>query len=211
MSPDTDSEPAAPAVDAVEQDEQVAEVSEATDTGQAPEQDAGPAVEESDTGSAEVVADGSGEVATDDANEESTGASTPVTVVASRPIVLVAPDTSVRFQADLQSSSRWIDSRDDATGTLQIMLLSQDRFNENAYYDYIDKLDRQGVDISEVRVFQTWTGNRAVFSVVFGEYSSRGAAAAARGDLVAELRQADPVARSVGSLREEMQRLRERN
>ncbi|MFC1560453.1 hypothetical protein ACFL3W_00745 [Pseudomonadota bacterium] len=133
------------------------------------------------------------------------------------PAASVAPSSrltvagSDRLQRDIQASLEWIDGRADSVGTLQIMLLSQARFDENLYYAHIDRLARQGVDTSQVRILQTLTGNKKVFSVVYGEYQSRGAAGVAEADLPSLLQDASPVPRSVGSLKEEMRRLEGQN
>ena len=91
------------------------------------------------------------------------------------------------------------------------MLLSHQPFDESTYYDYIDGLARQGVDTSQIRILQTLTVNKKVFSVVYGEYQNRGAARVARADLPSVLQKASPIPRSVGALREEMRRLEGQN
>ena len=116
-----------------------------------------------------------------------------------------------RLLQDLQASLEWINSRDSRVGTLQILLLSQNRFDDRAYYEYLDRLSEQGGDISEVRIFATYTGDQKVFSVVYGEYQNRGAANAAKTDLPPILQDAAPIGRSVGGLMEEIQRLEGKN
>ena len=54
------------------------------------------------------------------------------------------------------------------------MLLSQKRFDERAYYDYVERLISQGIDVSRLRIFETYTVNQKVYSVVYGEFPSRG-------------------------------------
>jgi septal ring-binding cell division protein DamX len=116
-----------------------------------------------------------------------------------------------RLLQDLQASLEWINSRDSRVGTMQIMLLRQNRFEDRVYYKYLDRLSEQGIDISEVRIFETHTGNQKMFSVVYGEYQSRGAANAAKTDLPLILQDAAPIGRSVGGLMEEIQRLEGKN
>jgi len=118
---------------------------------------------------------------------------------------------SDRLTRDLQISKEWIDSQEAQVGTLQIMFLRQLRFDEESYYDYIDRLGRQGVDTSRIRILETLTGNQKVFSVVYGEYQSRGAAGLAESDLPVILRKASPIPRSVGALKQEMRRLEGQN
>jgi hypothetical protein len=116
-----------------------------------------------------------------------------------------------RLLQDLQTSLEWIISRDNRVGTLQIMLLRQNRFDDRVYYEYLDRLSEQGVDISQVRIFATYTGDHKVFSVVYGEYQNRRAANAAMTDLPPILQDAAPIGRSVGGLMEEIQRLEGKN
>ena len=123
----------------------------------------------------------------------------------------MTPAGSSRFQRDIRTSLEWIDGRPGDVGTLQIMLLTQERFDEHTYYDYIDRLARQGVDTSQIRILKTLTVNKKLFSVVYGEYQNRGAARVARADLPNVLRETSPIPRSVGALKEEMRRLESQN
>jgi septal ring-binding cell division protein DamX len=118
---------------------------------------------------------------------------------------------SARLRRDLQSSLEWINARESRTGTLQIMLLSQARFDERLYYEHLAQLASQGVDVSRIRIFESYTANKPVLSVVYGEYPSRAAANGAKPDLPPILRKIGPVARSVGGLRVEIERLGEQN
>jgi hypothetical protein len=122
-----------------------------------------------------------------------------------------APSASGRLQRDLQTSLEWINGRDSDVGTLQVMVLTQKRFDERIYYRYVERLARQGVDISQLRIFETYTNNQRVFSVVFGEFPGRGAANAAKANLPKILLEAAPIPRSVGGLIAEIQRLEAEN
>ena len=148
-------------------------------------------------------------------NDDSTTANSTQTEPESLPAIAVVPPTvlsvSARVQRDLQTSLDWINSRDSAIGTLQIMMLSQDRFDDRVYYEYLDRLSGQGVDISELKILATYTNNQNVFSVVFGEYQNRNAAKAAMKDLPQILRDIAPIPRSVGGLMAEMRRLEGQN
>jgi septal ring-binding cell division protein DamX len=111
----------------------------------------------------------------------------------------------------MRTSLEWIDGRAGNVGTLQIMLLSQQRFDEIYYYEYIDRLDREGVDVSQIRILPTMAGSKKQVSVVYGEYESWGAAGVAGADLPSVLQQASPIPRSVGALKTEMRRLERQN
>jgi septal ring-binding cell division protein DamX len=125
--------------------------------------------------------------------------------------VLAAPSATSRLQRDLQASLEWINGRDSEVGTLQVMVLSQKRFDERIYYGYVERLARQGIDISQLRIFETYTNNQQVYSVVFGEFQNRRAANAAKADLPKILLETAPIPRSVGGLISEIQRLEAEN
>ena len=149
-------------------------------------------------------------------NEDSTPANAPPLEPESTPVTAavlqqLTQAESSRLQGDLQSSREWINSRDSRVGTLQISVLSQNHFDDRVYYEYLDRLSGQGVDISKLRILPTYTGNQKVFSVVYGEYQDRKAAYAAKTDLPQILQDTAPIPRSVGGLMTEMQRLEGKN
>ena len=116
------------------------------------------------------------------------------------------PDTG-RFERDLKDSYAWVTSKTGSVGTLQIMLLSFKTFDEAVYYEYVESLAKQQVDIAQLKVFKTYTGGAEVYSVFYGEYASRQIANKAKGKLPEVLRKISPVARSVGGILKEIRRL----
>ncbi len=137
--------------------------------------------------------------------------SEPVTPAENHNALAQSTSDAERLRQDLQTSLEWIAGRDRSIGTLQLMVLRQENFDLRNYYHYVESLARQGVDVSRMRIFATYTGNRKVYSVVYGEYPSRVEASNAKSALPAVLRKASPVPRSVGGLREEIRRLEEQN
>ena len=111
------------------------------------------------------------------------------------------------FEQELDESLQWMNNREDRVGTVQILLLSYENFDADNYFEYVASLAQRQVDTDQLRVFMTLTGNRKVYSVVYGEYASRRAAMGAIGELPTALREISPIARSVGGLREEIRRL----
>ena len=97
----------------------------------------------------------------------------------SEPTALAAWN-SARLRRDLQASLEWISAREPGIGTLQIMLLSQARFDEQVYYEHLAQLASQGVDVSTIRIFESYSGNQAVLSVVYGEYPGHAAGCSQR-------------------------------
>jgi septal ring-binding cell division protein DamX len=134
------------------------------------------------------------------------------TALASAEISSNQPDQAeltdmARFQQDLRFSMDWIKTREDSAGTIQILLLSFSSFDPTAYYEYLQHLANQQVDVDNIRVFKTLTGGTEVYSVVYGEYASRKAAGNSLDGLPEALRNISPIRRSVGGIREEIRRL----
>jgi len=112
-----------------------------------------------------------------------------------------------RFQQDLRFSMDWIETKEDSAGTIQILLLSFSGFDPTAYYEYLQHLANQQVDVDNIKVFKTLTGGTEVYSVVYGEYASRKVAGNSLGGLPEALKNISPIRRSVGGIREEIRRL----
>ena len=86
-------------------------------------------------------------------------------------------------------------------------MLNFKTFDEAVYFEYVDSLARKQVDTTQIRIFKTYTGGAAVYSVFFGEYASRKAALKAKKDLPEVLRKTSPIPLSVGGIRQEIRRL----
>ena len=142
-----------------------------------------------------------------DVNETAVQLSTEEMMATAAQEVPPAPAAASRFERELQASLDWITGSDSKTGTIQILLLSYDKFEEQVYYDYVDYLATRDVDISELKIFMTFTGGRKVYSVVYGEYESWKAAGDAIEGLPQVLRDTSPIPRSAGGLMEEIRRL----
>ncbi len=112
-----------------------------------------------------------------------------------------------RLLLELERSIDWLYARDEGRGTVQVLLLSADRFDPAGYFDYVDDLGRRQVDTGQLRIFKTFTGGKVVYSVFFGDYESRRAALRAIDQLPNALQQAGPIPRSVGGIWQEIRRL----
>jgi len=144
----------------------------------------------------------------DEVPDEPSGGET----VAAAPEAVPLPSTgSSRLDDELRASLDWINRSDKKTGTIQVMLLGKDKFDERDYYDYIDYLATRGVDPSALKIFITFTGGRKVYSMVYGEYESRRAAGNAIAGLPKVLRDTSPIPRSAGGLLKEIRRLEAEN
>jgi septal ring-binding cell division protein DamX len=147
-------------------------------------------------------------VLVEEASQEDTGdtALASVEISPTQPQQAVLTDKA-RFQQDLRFSMDWIETKEDSAGTIQILLLSFSGFDPTAYYEYLQYLSSQQVDIDNIRVFKTLTGGTEVYSVVYGEYASRSAAGKSLAGLPEALRNISPIRRSVGGIRQEIRRL----
>ncbi len=123
----------------------------------------------------------------------------------------VPADNRQRFDLELQQSLEWIGQRENSVGTIQILLLSYDGFDPDNYYAYVANLAQRGVDPERLHVFKTLTGNREVYSVMYGEFPTRKAAINAIDGLPRVLRDTSPLGRSVGGIWQEIRRLGSKN
>ena len=170
---------------------------------------------ETEVGELPARADGTGVAATTETETEAIEKSTqqidtqPVEVINSndQSAGLAELTGSERFRRDLETSYSWLDDKADTVGTLQIILLSHKTFDETVYYDYIESLAKKQVDVTQLKVLKTSNGSTEFYGVFYGEYASRQLANKARGDLPEVIRDIPPVARSVGSILQEIRRL----
>ena len=116
-----------------------------------------------------------------------------------------------RFDLELQQSLEWIGKQENNVGTIQILLLSYDGFDPDNYYAYVANLAQRGVDPEQLHVFKTLTGKREVYSVMYGEFTTRQSAINAIDGLPSVLRDTSPLGRSVGGIWQEIRRLESKN
>lgn len=160
-------------------------------------------------GSAEnpqTVGDSAAEAEAAGASDTAGAESTQTASVESEPLGIEA-----RFERDLQASLDWLDNRPAATGMVQIMLLNVSGFDLRKYYDFIDRLQNNGVDTSRVRIFETMTGKRRTYSVFYEEFITRRAAMRGIPLLPKIIQDTSPIPRSVGGLWDEIRRLEANN
>ena len=79
-----------------------------------------------------------------------------------------------------------------------------DGFSESAYYTYLDKLAREEIDVSKIRIFQTIASGVVVYSVVYGEYKNRREANKSIQLLPSALKANKPIPRTIGGILEEI-------
>ncbi len=129
----------------------------------------------------------------------------------SRVEVPAADDWNGRFQVQVKRSLDWLFAQPNEVGTVQILLLTYDSFDPQAYFGYIDELVARGIDPEQLHIFKTLTGGREVYSVFYGEFPTRQQAYTTIPELPEALRELDPIARSVGGIWTEIRRLEGQN
>ena len=112
-----------------------------------------------------------------------------------------------RLQRELRASIDWIYNSEGSVGTIQILLLSFEKFDAKGFFEHVDYLANHQVDTAKLRIFKTYTGNKVAYSVFYGEYGSRIAASNAKDSLPEVLRKTLPISRSLGGIIREIRRL----
>ncbi len=115
------------------------------------------------------------------------------------------PSTEM-LHSRLQATMEWIKNSGRDRGTIQIMSISFDRFDDKAFQAYLDDLSSQGVDIAQVGVFRTRTANEEIYSLIYGDYVSRREASDQINLLPKALAANEPITRSAGSIAREIAR-----
>jgi len=111
------------------------------------------------------------------------------------------------FQQLLDHNLGWIKQGDKQRGTIQIMTIGFDSFNQSAYQAYLDRLSASNIDTDQVRIFRTSAANQVVYSIIYGEYESRREAGQQIQSLPEAIGAASPIPRTTGSIVREIERL----
>ena len=109
-----------------------------------------------------------------------------------------------RYQRDLDTSLKWIEGQDKNRGTIQIMTIGIESFNDGAYHRYLEKLKLNKIDVSKINIYQTIINNSVVYGVIFGDYVSRREASKNIKQLPDGFQAKEPIPRSIGSIRNEI-------
>jgi len=112
-----------------------------------------------------------------------------------------------RLQRELRASIDWIYNNEGSVGTIQILLLSFEKFDAKGFFEHVDYLANHQVDTAKLRIFKTYTGNMVAYSVFYGEYGSKIAAGTAKDSLPEVLRKTLPISRSLDGIKGEIRRL----
>jgi len=111
-----------------------------------------------------------------------------------------AEPNSNGLQIRLQDSLEWIQNSDSNRGTIQIMSVGFDRFDEKAFQTYLNDLANRGIDISQVRIFRSKAAEQEIYSLIYGDFASRKEAGKQISNLPDVLGVNGPIPRSVGSI-----------
>ncbi len=115
------------------------------------------------------------------------------------------PSTDM-LQSRLQATLDWIKNSRSDRGTIQIMSINFDRFDDNAFQAYLDDLREQGIDTPQIGIFRTKTASEVVYSLIYGDYVSRQEANDQISRLPKALAANNPITRSAGSIAIEIAR-----
>ena len=108
------------------------------------------------------------------------------------------------YQRDLDNSLKWIEEQDKDTGTIQIMMIGIESFNNGTFHRYLERLKSNNIDVSEIRIYQTNINDSVVFGVIFGDYESRREASKGINQLPDALKAREPIPRSIGGILDEI-------
>lgn len=117
------------------------------------------------------------------------------------PETVESPELSLNWmQTSLQSSLDWILNSDSKRGTIQIMSVGSDRFDEKVFESFINDVKIQGVDVTQIRIFKTKVAEQEVYSLIYGDFASRREAGQQISLLPKILAGNSPIPRSLGSI-----------
>ena len=109
-----------------------------------------------------------------------------------------------RLQRDLDNGLHWLESEEKSRATIQIMMIGFRNFNARDYYNYLDSLVSQNIDVSRFRIYQTSINGSEVFGVIYGEYENRREASEHINKLPEALRARSPMPRTIGGILNEI-------
>jgi len=109
-----------------------------------------------------------------------------------------------RLQRDLDDGLHWLESEEKSRATIQIMMIGFRNFNAGDYYNYLDSLVSQNIDVSKFRIYQTSINGSEVFGVIYGEYENRREASEHINKLPEALNARSPMPRTIGGILNEI-------
>ena len=109
-----------------------------------------------------------------------------------------------RLQRDLDDGLHWLESEEKSRATIQIMMIGFRNFNAGDYYNYLDSLESQYIDVSGFRIYQTSINGTEVFGVIYGEYENRREASEQINKLPEVLKERSPMPRTIGGILNEI-------
>ncbi|MCZ6470821.1 MAG: cation:dicarboxylase symporter family transporter, partial [Gammaproteobacteria bacterium] len=111
-----------------------------------------------------------------------------------------ASQYSSRFQQELTKSLDWIERNDKDRATIQLMLLGFAEFTEDTYYDYIDRLKKRDIDVSQIQIYPTIINDSLLYGVIYGDYENRREANRQIQRLPEALEADQPIPRTIGGI-----------
>jgi len=109
-----------------------------------------------------------------------------------------------RLQRDLDNGLHWLETEEKSRATIQIMMVGFRNFDAGDYYNYLDSLVSQNIDVSRFRIYQTRINGSEVYGVIYGEYDNRLEASEHINRLPEALNAKSPMPRTVGGILNEI-------
>ena len=84
--------------------------------------------------------------------------------------------------------------------TIQIMSLGLSEFTDENYYKFLDKMEKQGVDVSLIKIYPSRIKGRILYGVIYGDYDNRGEASEQIQQLPEGLKSNSPITRTMNGI-----------
>ncbi|MFT5226493.1 MAG: hypothetical protein ACI8XX_002253 [Polaribacter sp.] len=107
------------------------------------------------------------------------------------------------FKTELKRSRDWFETTEGSRATIQVMSIKLDSETDDAYLSYVDMLQKNGVDTSQLHVHPKRVREKAVLGIFFGDYDSWQVARKSIFDLPSALGSTQPFPRSLGGFSSE--------
>ena len=107
---------------------------------------------------------------------------------------------SASFQQDLKNTLNWLMQIDKDRNTIQIMSLGLSEFTDENYYKFLDKMEKQGVDVSLIKIYPSRIKGRILYGVIYGDYDNRGKANEQIQQLPEGLKANGPITRTMNGI-----------
>jgi septal ring-binding cell division protein DamX len=107
---------------------------------------------------------------------------------------------SASFQQDIENTLDWLMQIDKGRATIQIMSLGFGEFADDNYYKFLDRMKKQGVDVSLIKIYPTRLKGKVIYGVIYGDYDNRSEAREQIQQLPEALKANSPITRTMNGI-----------